>query len=1072
MRAHLTMQLTMASLACSILFAISPACHPVRAAGLWYVAPGGSDANTCSAPGAACASINGALNKSDFLAGDTVLVAAGVYTGAGEQVILLDRNAALSGGWDTDFTKQSGTSTIDGQGARRGMTVAPGSVATVEHFNFNNASTRGVFSSGILTLSDCDISGNDGGVYNDSGTLAVNHSRITNNITGADGAGIANANGTAVIEDSLIGDNVMYSPGSSGGGGGAGIQNHNSGSLVIKNSTISNNRIVGGFHGSAIHSGGYVTVSIINSTISGNTGGSGSSVYGFVSQYDISNSTIASNVGGLVNVAGTVRLRNTLLADNTERDCYNDTAYGGAVQSDGYNLIGRQVGCLTSTTDLIGVDPKLEPLEAVGAALPTHALLFDSPAVNSGNPSGCTDQSGNSLPKDERGAPRFGRCDIGAYELQPLGFSTLTVDRATALPGDAPNYTITLNNGGSTDITNVQVTDTLPASLSYVEDSLTVTGGSAEYSDGVITWNGIVNAGGTVAITYKATVPLNLGRIVNSAVIKGGGEIFTRTATVTVDGPICNLTKYDGNPVLTVGADGSWDDDAVWGPAVLKEVSSYKMWYTGTDGSNPSRIGLATSSDATTWTKAATNPVLSPGDEWWEIKGIRVGSVIFDDGLYKMWFAGFDIDGVSRIGYATSPDGVTWTKYGGNPVLNVGNFGSFEESGVEKPTVFKEDSTYHLWYTGSDGMTQRIGHTASSDGINWTKDPVNPVLEVGSPGAWDWLHVYGPSVVKVGAEYKLWYSGQTLPAAWQVGYARSSDGSAWTREKMLISEGLPGTFDAASADYPSVLVDGDKYRVWYSGLNNSGDHTIGYATAKVCRGAGAPSGRPIYLPLVVKSPQVLCQAYYIDNFGDPASGWPVADDSSHRYAYTGGEYQIWVKNPREGWSVTPGAKVTDFAAAVSARRTSGTLGAYGIQFGINSQWNQLYEFIVENASYSIWRYDNGNWTALKTWTFSHHIRTGKEWNRLKVIRNGVSISVYVNDQFLTTVGDNYPTGLRWIGLVAYSPKGSGMDARFDDFSLSPAICGTGGAGASGVAFQMGEPGGYEAPVPPGLGQVR
>ena len=78
--------------------------------------------------------------------------------------------------------------------------------------------------------------------------------------------------------------------------------------------------------------------------------------------------------------------------------------------------------------------------------------------------------------------------------------------------------------------------------------------------------------------------------------------------------------------------------------------------------------------------------------------------------------------------------------------------------------MIKEGSTYHLWYTGNDGMTLRIGHATSSDGINWTKDPANPVLDIGSPGAWDWLNVYGPSVVKVGAEYKLWYSGETLPA--------------------------------------------------------------------------------------------------------------------------------------------------------------------------------------------------------------------------------------------------------------------------------------------------------------------
>ena len=84
--------------------------------------------------------------------------------------------------------------------------------------------------------------------------------------------------------------------------------------------------------------------------------------------------------------------------------------------------------------------------------------------------------------------------------------------------------------------------------------------------NGVITWTGTVDAGGTVTITYGATVEPNLGLIVNSAVIDAGGDTFTRTATVTVDGPICSLTKYGGNPVLVAGAVGSWDADTVWGP--------------------------------------------------------------------------------------------------------------------------------------------------------------------------------------------------------------------------------------------------------------------------------------------------------------------------------------------------------------------------------------------------------------------------------------------------------------------------------------------------------------------------
>lgn len=1057
----------MAILACVALSAIAPVFQPVRAAGPWYVAPGGNDANTCTAPGAPCATINAALNKPGFVAGDTIRVAAGTYTGAGEQVVLLDKSATLSGGWNPGFTAQSGMSTIDGQGARRGINIESGTVVTIERFVVQNGATddgggiRVVLSS--LTLNNSTVSGNSasgagaGIFYFGNGGVILNNSAVSEN----EGIGIANYSGAVTLNNSTVSGNT--------GVGSAGIRNDNGGVVTLNNSTVSGN---GG--GGIRNLNGSVTLN--NSTISGNRnpGVGGGILNEYLGTLTLNSSTVSGNTsddagGGIASGdwPGAVTLRNSILSDNTA-DSYPDCA--GLIGSAGYNLIGNTSDCTfsTNTGDLTNVDPRLGPLEGSPGYQP---LLPGSLAVNAGNPDGCKDDKGNLLPTDQRGLPRFGRCDIGAYELQPLGFSTMTVNRSIVVRGDPLTYTITLKNPGATAITNARVTNTLPVSLSYTNNSLTATSGSVGYQNGVITWTGTVNAGGTVTIAYGATVNSARGRIANSAVISGGGESITRTATVTLDGPICKLTKQAGNPVLPLGTSGSWDDATVWDPAVLKEESSYKMWYSGADGSAPSRIGLATSVNGTTWTKAAANPVLSPS-EWWETKGIRAGSIIFENSLYKMWYSGRDSNGISRIGYATSPDGVAWTKYGGNPVVSNGNAGSWENAGVSEPTVIKDGSTYHLWYTGHEGRTQRIGHATSGDGIAWTRDPANPILDIGTPGAWDWLNVYGPSVVKVGAGFKLWYSGETLPAAWQTGYALSPNGSAWTRGAMLIPEGSWDAFDAASADYPSVLVDGEKYRVWYAGQNSTGDYTIGYATAEICGGAGGLSGHTVYLPLVMKSPQTSCAAYYTDNFSDPASGWPVGDDDNRTYAYADGQYQILVKTPSVVWWATPGAKATDFTASVSAHRTSGAWGAYGILIGINEDWSQLYQFIVEDTYFSIWKYDNGSWTALQDWTASGHINAGTAWNRLKAVRNGASIAVYANNQLLATVNDSSFTGLRRIGLVAQSADDSGLDARFDDFALYPASCGAGAASAAGVGFEMGEPGGYGAPAPPRLDRMR
>ncbi len=87
----------------------------------WYVAPDGTASNDCLSPATPCPTINGAINKAG--SGDTVYVASGVYTGTGGQVVRLDKDLLLSGGWDATFTTQNGMSVVDAEQARCGISV-------------------------------------------------------------------------------------------------------------------------------------------------------------------------------------------------------------------------------------------------------------------------------------------------------------------------------------------------------------------------------------------------------------------------------------------------------------------------------------------------------------------------------------------------------------------------------------------------------------------------------------------------------------------------------------------------------------------------------------------------------------------------------------------------------------------------------------------------------------------------------------------------------------------------------------------------------------------------------------
>lgn len=241
--------------------------------------------------------------------------------------------------------------------------------------------------------------------------------------------------------------------------------------------------------------------------------------------------------------------------------------------------------------------------------------------------------------------------------------------------------------------------------------------------------------------------------------------------------------------------------------------------------------------DLIEWTKYPGNPVMLPGSATdWDKEFVGLGSVIYYGNKYHMWYTGGSFAGILRIGHATSPDGITWTKDINNPVLDKGTAGSWDENLVHCPKVIIINSTFHMWYTGHSGKRNnfgfQIGHASSPDGITWTKDANNPVLPMGPNGAWDHSWVSVGSVLYDGTKYHLWYSGfDTLSVGVKIGHATSPDGLTWTKDPsnpVLVPE--TPLWDSPRVEFPSVIFDGTNYNIWYSG---GGYFTwkIGYATS-------------------------------------------------------------------------------------------------------------------------------------------------------------------------------------------------------------------------------------------------
>jgi hypothetical protein len=321
----------------------------------------GSDSNNCASPTTACKTIGHAILLS--VSGDSINVAVGTY----KENLTISINLTVTG-------SGARTTVIDGGAVGTVLTVSSGAQVTISNFTIRNGNAEwggGVFNSGVLTL-------NRSAVVNNASTGKL--------FRGAEGGGIWN-NGRVLITGSIVSGNTAR--GSAGGIGG-GMANFST--AIVSNSTFSGNSTAGG--GGGIYNAR--TLIISNTTVSGNASGFG---------------------GGVYSAVGSATFQNSIIASNSSANC------GGTMISNGYNLSGDSSCAFDGPGDFNDTDPQLGPLQNNGGPTNTMALPSGSPAIDAGNPGGCTDGEGHLLKTDQRGDPRpdnqdIGGCDMGAFERQ------------------------------------------------------------------------------------------------------------------------------------------------------------------------------------------------------------------------------------------------------------------------------------------------------------------------------------------------------------------------------------------------------------------------------------------------------------------------------------------------------------------------------------------------------------------------------------------------------------------------------------------------------------------------------
>ena len=318
------------------------------------------------------------------------------------------------------------------------------------------------------------------------------------------------------------------------------------------------------------------------------------------------------------------------------------------------------------------------------------------------------------------------------------------------------------------------------------------------------------------------------------------------------------LVRYAGNPLLTKGLTGSYDQLKIGPRAILREAPTvWKMWYEAVPGGNQSTTAYATSSDGLNWTKYAGNPVMSPSEAWEGAGGTNhedsPTAVLKEGGVYKLWYHA--ISGTTRqIGYAESTDGIAWTKYAGNPVLTPGASGAWDADTVCEPRVIHVGNLYYMFYTHCAG-SHGIGLATSPEGKTWTKYAGNPVLTIGPSGAWDSQQVSWGEVYYDGQRFYMWYPGHDSSATgFSLGVATSTDGKVWTRSPnnpvmTPPPQPLGKGDDLGVESSPTVLRLGDTMRVYYGGFRSCCPEDT-----TVCLATTAATGVANRAPLVDAGP--------------------------------------------------------------------------------------------------------------------------------------------------------------------------------------------------------------------------
>lgn len=257
---------------------------------------------------------------------------------------------------------------------------------------------------------------------------------------------------------------------------------------------------------------------------------------------------------------------------------------------------------------------------------------------------------------------------------------------------------------------------------------------------------------------------------------------------------IVQFIPYKNNPVFAGTGTTTWDNQIRERGYILREDSNYYLWYTGYKNIEDTKyLGYATSQDGITWTRYKDTPVYT--SDW-----VEDMFVIKSDGIYYMF-----AEGRNDIAHLlTSSDRVHWTEKG-NLDIRLTSGEPIKKGPYGTPTIWKENGIWYLFYERDD---LGIWLATSNDLKTWTNIQDDPVIKMG-PETYDQYAVAMNQVIKYKGLYYGYYHASAFKDwhEWSTNVAVSSDLVHW---KKYSKNPIIGN-DKSSG----ILVDdGTRYRLY------------------------------------------------------------------------------------------------------------------------------------------------------------------------------------------------------------------------------------------------------------------